>query len=438
MRASGVPRPGAHYDALVIGAGPAGSAAAILLAQCGRSVALIEREPFPRRKVCGECVSASNLPLLQALGVSESFQTLAGAPLQRVAVWAGRRAISAPLPPLAGNGEPYGRALGRERLDALLLARARALGVAVWQPYCAQRLHGQAGAWRCELRSGRSGDPNVTLSGAVVIDAHGSARGPADAATVRPHQGSELLGFKANFAGVRLAADLLPVLCFPGGYGGIVLAGEQLATLACCIRTDHLQRCRVRQALPAAAAVESYLRAQCAPLAYALAGAERRGAWLAMGPLRPGIHLSDSQAVAGGPEVFRIGNAAGEAHPIIGEGISMALQSAALLSGLLLACPQLFEQSVSAAQVHSTLAARYEREWRRRFAPRLRWAAWLAYAAMRPTLTGTLLPLLRRRPSLLTRCAQRSGKIETLPLPAALAFHGVVGSPSAAGAPAAR
>ena len=53
----------AHFDAIIIGAGPAGSAAAILLARAGWSVALVVRQPFPRRKVCGECIAASNLPL---------------------------------------------------------------------------------------------------------------------------------------------------------------------------------------------------------------------------------------------------------------------------------------------------------------------------------------------------------------------------------------
>jgi flavin-dependent dehydrogenase len=42
-----------HYDALIIGAGVAGSTAAILLAQAGWSVAIMEKHRFPRRKVCG-------------------------------------------------------------------------------------------------------------------------------------------------------------------------------------------------------------------------------------------------------------------------------------------------------------------------------------------------------------------------------------------------
>jgi heterodisulfide reductase subunit A-like polyferredoxin len=57
------------FDAVIVGAGPAGSSAAILLARAGWSVALVEKQRFPRRKVCGECIAASNLSLLDALGI---------------------------------------------------------------------------------------------------------------------------------------------------------------------------------------------------------------------------------------------------------------------------------------------------------------------------------------------------------------------------------
>ena len=56
-------------DALIIGAGPAGAATAILLAQAGWQVILVEQHAYPRQKVCGECLTAGGLALLDELGV---------------------------------------------------------------------------------------------------------------------------------------------------------------------------------------------------------------------------------------------------------------------------------------------------------------------------------------------------------------------------------
>jgi menaquinone-9 beta-reductase len=64
---------GLRYDALIVGGGPAGATAAILLAQTGWRVAVAEKKPFPRRKVCGEFVSATSWPLLRELWVWRSL-----------------------------------------------------------------------------------------------------------------------------------------------------------------------------------------------------------------------------------------------------------------------------------------------------------------------------------------------------------------------------
>src|SRR4249920_2163857 len=99
------------YDAIIVGAGPAGSTAAILLASAGWSVALIEKQVFPRRKVCGACIAASNLPLLDTLGIGDTFGQLAGPELRYVAVYCGDRVVHAPLPAVPNARHPWGRAL---------------------------------------------------------------------------------------------------------------------------------------------------------------------------------------------------------------------------------------------------------------------------------------------------------------------------------------
>ena len=74
-----------RFDACVIGSGPAGATAALVLARAGWSVALVEKAVFPRRKVCGEFISAATLTVLEACGVAKDFLALAGPPVRRVA-----------------------------------------------------------------------------------------------------------------------------------------------------------------------------------------------------------------------------------------------------------------------------------------------------------------------------------------------------------------
>ena len=73
-----------EVDALVIGAGPAGASTAILLAQAGWRVVLVERQVYPRQKVCGECLTAGSLALLDKLGVGCAVRNKAGPELKRV------------------------------------------------------------------------------------------------------------------------------------------------------------------------------------------------------------------------------------------------------------------------------------------------------------------------------------------------------------------
>ncbi|HEX4023316.1 MAG TPA: FAD-dependent oxidoreductase [Steroidobacteraceae bacterium] len=396
-----------RFDAIIIGAGPAGSTAAILLAQAGWSVALLEKQRFPRRKVCGECIAASNLPLLDALGIGDAFTAAAGPELRRVALWCGNQSINASLPAAAGP-HPWGRALGREHLDALLLQRARACGAVVLQPCTALSLSGQAGDFRCDLLCSDPQEP-ATLRAPVAIAAHGSWEPlPAERGHRRTtrHAG-DLLAFKANFVNVRLQAGVLPVVSFRGGYGGMVVADHGVTTLACCIRVDRLQACR--QASPGSRAggvVEAVLRQECAGVRNALTGAALAGRWLAAGPLRPGVRLSRT-----GTGAFLIGNAAGEAHPIIGEGISMAIQSAWLLCERLIPCRDVLGHGIGAQRRQREIHHRYAIEWHEQFRSRIRLAAWFAQAAMHPVLMSCLMPVMRRVGGVLTHGARWSGKV---------------------------
>ncbi len=423
-----------HFDAVIVGAGPAGSTAAILLARAGWSVALVEKQRFPRRKVCGECIAASNLPLLEALGIGAGFDALAGPPLRRVALMHRGQTVTAGLPPADHPRHAWGRALGRETLDTLLLEQARAAGAVVLQPWSVQALGGAAGDHRCEIRCVDSGEKE-TLYAPVLIAAHGSWETlPSGRNTRRfARRPADLFAFKANFAGASLADGLLPVLSFEGGYGGMVIGDQGTLTLACCLRQDRLEACRgAAPGLSAGEVVEAMLKRECQGVAEALASAQRSGVWLASGPIDPGIRLRDDEGL------FRIGNAAGEAHPIIGEGMSMAMQSAWLLCGALL---RPVPRDGAAADMHWQARVRklYNAEWRRHFAPRLRLAAMFAQVAMRPAVCAPLLAGLSYWPSLLTQGARWSGKLRCAPDAASIAWlaAGLAGKPvrPASGAP---
>ena len=146
-------------DALIIGGGPAGSTTALLLARAGWRVVLVERKRFPRQKVCGEYLSGTNWPLLAALGLTDAFRQLAGPDVVEVGLFVGQSAYRARLPRPTGVGNPWGRALGREHLDSLLLTAAASAGVEVLQPADCEtirrepiRISSAEFGWRAMLR----------------------------------------------------------------------------------------------------------------------------------------------------------------------------------------------------------------------------------------------------------------------------------------------
>lgn len=409
----------ARYDAAIIGGGVAGATAAILLAAAGWSVSLVERRQFPRRKVCGECIAAPNLPLLDALGVGSEFAAAAGPPLTRIGLCVGDDILSADLPRSHQPGAPWARALGRESLDTLLVARAMRLGVAIFQPCTVRNIERRGALYTCRLTSDRG--ETAEIEAPVLIAAHGSWEPePWLDRSTRRACGSDLLAFKANFSGSGLAPGLLPLLAFRGGYGGMVIADRGMLTLACCVRRDALREWRV--ALPAATAgdaVQAGLEASCRGVRRALAGARREGAWLAAGPVRPGARAAWTERSG-----FAVGNAAGEAHPILGEGISMAIQSSWLL------CERLARgRNPPLGAAHAAIAHAYARDWRRAFTARVRFSAALAHLAMRPGAARVLLPLLRSTPRVLTVAARLGSKVRPLRVavdPATVAPQGMV------------
>lgn len=382
-----------NCDVLILGGGPAGSTAGCLLARAGWSVFIVERQRFPRRKVCGEYLSGTNRPLFAELGIGDAFDASAGPDVRRVGLFAGSAEMIAQLPkPERG----WGRACTRDRLDSQLLALAAGAGAQVLQPCDAGSIRREGAGWRCETQS------HGAIATPIVVAAHGSWSAGALPTQPKRQRSSEsdLFGFKAHFRNTRLPPDLMPLLSFPGGYGGMVHVGDGLISLSCCVRRDVLTRCRAGAASDAGEVVEHHIRASCFGVRKALDGAERVDHWLAAGPIRPGMRL---RWPAG---VFAVGNAAGEAHPVVAEGISMAMQSAWLLMREL----EGWRRRGRKSSALTAVARRYARHWRRAFRARLIASEIIARWAMSPRIMALSLPVIRRIPAVLTWGAAASGK----------------------------
>ena len=393
-----------NYDALVIGSGPAGGTAALLLAKAGWKIAIVEKARFPRRKVCGEFISATSFPLFHKLGIARPFLDLAGPEVRDVGLFAGETVLSSPMPRLKNSDGTWGRALGREHLDTLLLTSAAAAGAVVWQPCAVTELQRSNEGFICKIATKGA---MKELRARIVIAAHGSWEpGALPTQTVyRERSKADLFAFKAQFRDCDLQIGLMPLLVFPGGYGGMVHTDNNHVSLSCCIRRDYLQRLRRRfQNIKAAEAVLMHIKTSCRGVRDTLAQAQLENAWLSAGPIQPGIRKRYLQGI------FLVGNAAGEAHPIVAEGISMAMQSAWLL------CEHLIErqQAVLSGKELETVATKYSSAWHAAFAARIRSAALFAHIAMRPGCVAALLPMLKRFPRILTLGAQLSGKAKQL------------------------
>jgi flavin-dependent dehydrogenase len=156
-----------NVDVCVIGGGPAGSTLASRLAQLGHAVCLVERTPFPRRRL-GESLSPGVLPLLKVTGARAAVEAAGFQPVSMVRVdW--DHGPTERVDP--GTG---GLLVDRGRFDHLLLNRAREMGVEVLQPAAVRARQRHDDGWALEIvQDGRTREIHASL----VADASGRSGG---------------------------------------------------------------------------------------------------------------------------------------------------------------------------------------------------------------------------------------------------------------------
>lgn len=296
-----------NWDVIVVGAGPAGSVAALELARRGVSVLLVDRAVFPRSKVCGCCLNRAALSTLDAIGLREFTTRLGAIPFDHVRLAAGRHQADVPF---------AGVAVSREALDTALCDAAVEAGVTLCQgvravlgPYERDRpivwLH----------RQGR----RFAVTARVIVAANGLA-GRLDPSSPA-FSSINTLGSRIG-AGVAIPRENVPDFYAPGrvymatghgGYAGLVQLEDGRLDVGACLDVGFV-RTTGSPAAVAGAILES--------VGWPLPPNFEQMPWKGTPPLtrRP-------QEVAG-RRWFAIGDAAGYVEPFTGEGMAWAIQSA--------------------------------------------------------------------------------------------------------------
>ncbi len=310
MRATLSPSEAARrdWDALVLGAGPAGALSARRLAIEGARVLLVEKKAFPRFKVCGACLNREALAVLRAEGLGTLVDDAKALDLDEFHVRMRGRSIRLPL--------PEGKALSRERFDAALVAAAIAEGVDFLPETTASVKDNEEDARPVQLdRHGES----VTARARIVLVAAGLGNHCTD---VEPRIITKVARHARIGAGCMVDDDNAPaeynsgavhMAVGRGGYVGLVRVEDGRLNIAAAFDTAV-----VRSAgSPGRAAAEILAEAHF-PAIDALERCHWQGT----------VGLTRATRPVAARRIFLLGDATGYVEPFTGQGMAWALTAA--------------------------------------------------------------------------------------------------------------
>ena len=374
------------FDAVVVGAGPAGSAAAMVLARGGRRVLLLEKDRFPRPKVCGEFLSSDALSSLRKLGLLSAVERAGPERIERGSIhWPRGRSISFPLPEPASG-------ISRLVLDDLVARAAAAAGAET-----------RFDARVLSVEPGEPGGFRVRFSQAQAEREVGSrfvvgAWGRWDALDRKLDRGftfsrSRYFGWSRDYAGNTAGlAGQVRLYVFAGGYCGLSRVEGARANLAGVVSETVFrgQKSGWEGVLAHARRSNPALDADLTPLSPGPTG------FLGTGPV---FFTAKPPSEEG---ILMAGDAAGVIDPFSGEG-----QAAALASGIL--AGQTIETALAASLSAAETARVYSQAWKRSHARRFVWSSLLRRLLFNPRLSAAAASLAGERLVLL---AMKKLKIE--------------------------
>ncbi len=340
------------FDVAIVGGGPAGACCAAFCSQAGLRTLVVERERFPREKVCGDCINPAAWPVLERLQVAERLRALPHGRLQRVEFVAiGGRTVSVELP------EGAEIAVKRSLFDYLLLTRAAECGahvcerstVSVVTPPAAQSEN-----WRILAGTG-------DYAARILVAADGRNSTIARLLGLSPKLQHERVGLQAHIPLPEVFGDRVVLQFRPEGYSGQAPVGN-----------GELNLCLVGKARDIASLRTWAEKEFSIP---------KEQTWRTITPLRRAA-LAPARN-----RLFLVGDAARVVEPFTGEGIFYALRSGELVAA---AIKSLFENGFSNGREEAT-AREYAISHEMLYRGRL-WVNRIARAAvLSPRLTSALL-----------------------------------------------
>lgn len=391
-----------NYDVIIIGAGPAGSTAAILLAQSGQRVLLLEKSRFPREKLCGEFITPECLNVFDRLGVRQRMIDAGAKTIRRFSIYApDGRSLELPMEWIA-DGHPHAISLTRATMDFVLLERAREVGVEIHEGFhVLPRLQRESNLTLIEGKAANSSVEKFAAS--LVINASGrngvfSSQIPQKASRFN---GSRMFGCKVHLRGVEGLNELGELFFFRDGYGGLTEVEGDRVNLCFLTTEATLKEAKGDRQLLLDLTLRSNTVAR-----HRLRQATIDGEWLGTGPVIYGRQQTM-------PGVLTIGDASAFIDPFTGSGILLALTSGELAAKVVIKAG-IWEEGVCEVE---NIVKRYEQLHRAQFGWRYRATSMLRSLAFKPAARNALVTIFSRHQSLMKMAAlstrQRAISFET-------------------------
>jgi geranylgeranyl reductase family protein len=339
-----------RYDVIVVGAGPGGSAAAIILAQMGWKVLLLDKARFPRDKVCGDFISPRSQFILEMLGCKQALEQTRPNRIHKAALYLDGKQITTGEIPRVETLNNYGYVSPRLILDNIIFQRAREVGAETIEECEVKNITLHTDGVVVEAQQDKT---QCSFEGQLVIAADGSRSTAAKVLGENQTSRNAILALRAYFdevEGDEQSADIFFDQKYFPGYAWIFPMANRRANVGLGMVMDTYQRynLNLRQCLMDWIEQDPFARARL--------GNARLDGRIVGWPL----NTYNSRGGNYSERVLLLGDAASFIDPINGEGIHTALESARMAAQV--ANEALFTENFSA-----TFLARYEKRWRAAF-----------------------------------------------------------------------